>query len=69
MAKAEISHNRPTHRVYAVKKVGDEKSFWTDIGAAWSHQDDKGFNLKLDYIPLNGADIVIREPRTDGDRS
>jgi hypothetical protein len=58
---------RPTHRVYAVTKNGD-KSFWTEIGAAWAHQDKKGFNVKLDYLPLNGAEIVIREPRAEGDR-
>jgi hypothetical protein len=60
MIKTETS-KRPTHRVYAVTKNGD-KSFWTEIGAAWSHQDGKGFNVKLDYLPLNGAEIVIREP-------
>ncbi|HZZ22386.1 MAG TPA: hypothetical protein VFE60_07355 [Roseiarcus sp.] len=66
MIKTETS-KRPTHRVYAVTKNGD-KSFWTEIGAAWSHQDGKGFNVKLDYLPLTGAEIVIREPRTEGDR-
>jgi hypothetical protein len=66
MIKTETA-KRPTHRVYAVTKNGD-KSFWTEIGAAWSHQDGKGFNVKLDYLPLNGAEIVIREPRTEGDR-
>jgi hypothetical protein len=66
MIKTEIS-KRPMHRVYAVTKNGD-KSFWTEIGAAWSHQDGKGFNVKLDYLPLNGAEVVIREPRTEGDR-
>ena len=63
MIKTET--NRPTHRVYAVKKTGGEKSFWTEIGAAWANRDGKGFNLKLDYLPLNGAEIVIREPRGD----
>ena len=67
MTKTETP-KRPTHRVYAVRKNG-EKSHWTEIGAAWSHQDGKGFNVKLDYLPLNGAEIVIREPRTEGDRS
>jgi sugar/nucleoside kinase (ribokinase family) len=28
----------------------------------------KGCNVKLDYLPLNGAEIVIREPRSEGDR-
>ena len=36
-----------------------DKSHWTEIGAASAHQDGKGFNVKLDYLPLlNGAEIV-----------
>ena len=53
--------NKPTHRAYAVTKRG-EKSRWQEIGAAWAHKDSKGFNLKLDYLPLNGADVVLRIP-------
>ena len=57
---------RPTHRVYAVTKTAnDGKGFWTAIGSAWAHQDGKGFNVNLDYLPLNGAEIVIREPRAE----
>jgi hypothetical protein len=58
------SANRPTHRVYAVTKTG-ERNFWNAIGAAWAHSDGEGFNLKLDYLPLNGAEIVIRKPKGD----
>jgi hypothetical protein len=55
------SSNGPTHRVYAVTKSG-KKKFWQPIGALFSpHQDGKGFNLVLDYLPLNNADLVIRE--------
>jgi hypothetical protein len=54
----------PSHRVYAVTKNG-EKSFWQKIGAAWAHDDGKGFNVKLDYLPLNGAEIVIRTPKDE----
>lgn len=58
---------RPTHRVYAViKREGADKANWTEIGAAWPHKDGKGFNLKLDLIPLAAAEIVIREPRAEG---
>nr|WP_036279939.1 hypothetical protein [Methylocystis sp. ATCC 49242] len=53
---------RPTHRAYAVTKRGD-KSFWREIGAAWAHPDGEGFSLKLDLVPLNGAEIVIRKPK------
>ena len=66
MTKTETTSKRPTHRVYAVTKAeGADKGFWTTIGAAWPHQDGKGFNVKLDYLPLNGAEIVIREPKAD----
>lgn len=53
--------NKPTHRAYAVTKRAD-KSRWQEIGAAWAHKDGKGFNLKLDYLPLNGAELVLRVP-------
>jgi hypothetical protein len=58
---------KPTHRIYAVVKRGD-KNHWDDIGAAWPHKDGKGFNLKLGYLPLNGGELFIREPKpkTDG---
>ena len=52
----------PTHRAYAVTQGKNKKSFWREIGAAWAHEDGKGFSLKLDFIPLSNADIVIREP-------
>jgi len=65
MIKTETP-NRPTHRVYAVRKAEGSKSHWSEIGAAWAHQDGKGFNVKLDYLPLNGAEIVIREPQAKG---
>ena len=37
----------------------DDKGFWTQIGAAWQHEDGDGFNLKLVTIPLDGQ-IVLR---------
>ena len=55
---------QPTHRAYAVTKRG-EKSYWREIGAVWAHGDNEGFSLKLDYLPLNDAEIVIRKPRAD----
>jgi hypothetical protein len=55
----ETNKTRPTHRVYAVTKNGDSK-FWQPIGAMWAHADAKGFNLRIDYLPLNEAEIVVR---------
>jgi hypothetical protein len=59
-----MSNARPSHIVYAVTKTG-ERSFWNAIGAAWVHKDGWGFNVKLDYLPLTDAEIVIRKPKTD----
>lgn len=61
MSNQPKTSNKPTHRVYAVTKRG-EKSHWQDVGAAWAHKDQKGLSLKLDYLPLNGAEIVLRVP-------
>ena len=60
--------NPPSHRVYAVTKEG-KKSYWRAIGAIWPHADGEGFNLKLDYLPLNGADIVIRKPKAEAEEA
>ncbi len=61
MSTEPRTSNKPTHRVFAVSKRG-EKSHWQEIGAAWAHRDAKGMNLKLDYLPLNGAELVLRVP-------
>jgi hypothetical protein len=31
------------------------------LGAIWPHAD--GFGVRLDLLPLNGVEIVIRSPR------
>jgi hypothetical protein len=55
----ESNKSRPSHRVYAVAKNG-EKKFWQPIEAMWAHADASGFNLRIDYLPLNDAEIVVR---------
>ena len=59
--------NRPSHYVYAVRKSSTKggKSFWTRIGAAWANKDGEGFSVKLDLVPINGSEIVIRTPRDE----
>jgi len=58
----------PGHRVYAVTHDG-KQSYWHPIGAVWPHGDGEGFNMKLDYLPPNGAEIVIRKPRPGADEA
>lgn len=58
-----MSKAAPTHLLYAVTDRGrNRKSIWQQIGAAWANQDGKGFSIRLDYVPLNGQDLVLREP-------
>jgi hypothetical protein len=58
----ETNSNRPTHRVFAViKKEGNEKGTWLEIGAAWRHRDGKGYGVTLNFIPRSpDAELVIR---------
>jgi hypothetical protein len=60
----ETTKSRPTHRVFAVTKIGNRK-FWQPIGAQWAHRDGKGYSQRLDYLPLNGAKIEVREIADD----
>jgi hypothetical protein len=61
MSTGTSAPRKPTHRVFCVsrRREGD-KGRWDDIGAAWAQKDGKGFNLKLNFLPLNGGEIVIR---------
>lgn len=36
---------------------------WTHIGAAWAHQDAKGFNLDVEMIPMKLGRFVVREAK------
>lgn len=52
---------RPAFDAYVVD--GDGKAaFWSKIGAAWPHEDGKGYNIQLTAIPVNGR-IALRLPR------
>lgn len=66
----KTNSNRPTQRVYAViKKSGETKGTWVEIGAVWPHKDGKGSSVKLNLIPVSDAtEIVIRniEAKPDG---
>ena len=53
----------PTYRIYSVSKNGEKQAVWQEIGAAWKHKDSKGFNLSFTARPLEGAQIVLREPK------
>lgn len=52
--------SKPTHSAYVVKESSKGgKSFWTRIGSAWQHNDQNGFNIQLEAIPLDGR-VTLR---------
>ena len=52
-------NRQPTHRLYTVS--GERKNErWTEIGAAWTNRDGKGFSISLNALPL-GDRLVLRE--------
>lgn len=58
-----MASKKPTHRIYAVTKREGAKNFWQEIGVAWAHEKGDGMSLKLNFLPLNTSDIVIRVPK------
>lgn len=54
---------KPSHKAYVVEDRGegeDNDAFWTRIGSAWPHKDNKGLNVVLSALPANGR-LVLRE--------
>jgi hypothetical protein len=51
----------PSHVAYQVRDRDGGKGFWTRIGAAWPHDDGKGFNIQVEAMPLDGR-ITLRVP-------
>jgi len=45
--------SQPTHIAYKVSE-GGTSGYWIRIGAAWPHKDGKGFNIKLECLPVDG---------------
>ena len=57
--EAPAASKSPSHIAYHVREGKDDRGFWTRVGAAWPHNDGKGFNISLDSMPLDGR-IVLR---------
>ncbi len=52
----------PAYRIYSVFNDG-AKAVWQEIGGAWKNKDGHGLNLYFKARPLEGAQIVLREPK------
>jgi hypothetical protein len=54
------TNKNPSHNIFQVIERQGADSIWNKIGAAWIHQDGKGFNLQFNVIPMTGR-VVIRK--------
>lgn len=60
-----MTNNKPALLAYAVKDRGkNKKAYWTRIGAAWPHENGKGFTIELEAFPVDGR-LVLTEPKQD----
>lgn len=51
--------------VFVVDERNQDRKFWTRVGAAWPHEDGKGYNLEIiPGISVSGR-LVIREKKQD----
>ena len=58
---------KPMYRAYVVEDIDEDNSFWTLVGAAFAHEDHKGFNILLKALPIDGRLVLRRytEPKPD----
>ena len=50
---------KPVHLAYVTEQINENDTFWTCIGAAFAHKDQRGMNLVLRALPIGGR-IVLR---------
>lgn len=55
---ATETQNTPAFVLWSVDGDGKDAR-WTRIGAAWPHQDGKGFNFRCNAFPIQGR-LVAR---------
>ncbi len=55
---------KPSHNVYTVRNGKEgSKDYWTKIGVAFAHNDEKGFSVILEALPVDGQ-LTIRKPES-----
>ena len=61
---------RPLMLAYTVKPIDDGRnSIWSKIGAAWSHKDGQGFEVRMDAVPVDGQIVLRAVKDNDSDQS
>ena len=63
-AGGETPSKQPSFRAYTVTKREGQDDFWLPIGAAFPHDDGKGYNIVLQALSIDGR-VVLRAPKDD----
>ncbi len=50
---------KPAYRAFTVVKNGNGDSYFHQIGAAWTHRDERGLSIRLFAAPVDGQ-VVLR---------
>jgi hypothetical protein len=54
MSNDQTTSKTPSHYAYHVRPRDGKAGFFTKIGAAWPHNDGKGFSIQVEMMPLDG---------------
>lgn len=54
MSDTQTTSKKPSHYVYHVRDREGGKGFFTKVGAAWIHNDGRGYSVQLEIVPLDG---------------
>lgn len=57
---------KPSHRAYTVIKREGKEDYWLNLGVAFEHDDNAGYNLLLQALPIDGK-LVLRTYKDDED--
>ena len=59
----------PLYTAFTVRKAqGEGKDVWIAIGAAWPHRDEKGIDVVLDALPVDGKVVFAFTNRATASR-
>lgn len=61
MTKSNEKQKKNTPAFIAYHVPERENAKWERIGAAWHHDDGKGFTLSLSLMPMTAGRIVLRK--------
>lgn len=63
---------KPSYNVYVTHEIennGEKNSYWTKVGATFSHNEKAGLNIILTPGIAVSGKLVLLEPKEDGNQA